>query len=88
MKSLCVLYRQQLTVTIRTTILGKVERLAILGRVERPSILGILNNHREETRLDVGRFTVVISVHAKCFEDLFIASRPTLPITRRVWEIL
>ena len=47
-----------------------------------------LNNHHEETRLDVGRFTVVISVHAKCFEDLFIASRPTLPITRRVWEIL
>ena len=72
----------------RPSILGRVERPSILGRVERPSILGILNNHREETRLDVGRFTVVISVHAKCFEDLFIASRPTLPITRRVWEIL
>ena len=72
----------------RPSILGRVERPSILGRVERPSILGILNNHREETRLDVGRFTVVISVHTKCFEDLFIESRPTLPITRRVWEIL
>ena len=33
-----------------------------------------LNNHCEETRLDVGRFTVVISVHTKCFHDLSIES--------------